>query len=111
MSVLAFIQSDPEQSRQAFAAIAGMMGVFAIIGFAFVAFGIFLFWRIFTKAGLSAPLSLLVLVPGVGWIIVLCILAFGDWKVAPIAAAPYYPAPYPPPPSAFPPAAPPPPHI
>jgi uncharacterized membrane protein YhaH (DUF805 family) len=98
---------DPEQAQHLGAAMAGLFGVFALIGLAFVAFGIFLFWRIFTKAGLSGPLSLLVLIPGVGWIIVLCILAFSDWKVTPIVAAPYYPPVYPPPPSSFPPATPP----
>jgi hypothetical protein len=98
---------DPDQAQHLGAAMAGFMGVFLLFGLAIVAFGIFLFWRIFAKAGLAGPLSLLVLVPGVGWIIVLCILAFSDWKVTPIAAAPYYPPVYPPPPSSFPPAAPP----
>jgi uncharacterized membrane protein YhaH (DUF805 family) len=107
MNVLAFIQTDPDQTKQAFAALAGMMGIFAVVGFAVFAFGIFLFWRILTKAGLSGPLSLLVLIPGVGWIIVLCILAFSDWPVAPVASAPYYPPSYPPPPPTYP-AAPPP---
>jgi thiol:disulfide interchange protein len=41
---------DPQQTQQYAGMIAGMMGVFAIIGFAFLAFAIFLFWRIFTKA-------------------------------------------------------------
>jgi uncharacterized membrane protein YhaH (DUF805 family) len=89
---------DPQQTQQYAGMIAGMMGVFAIIGFAFLAFAIFLFWRIFTKAGLSGPLSLLVLIPGIGWLIVLCILAFSEWPVAPVAVAPYYPPVYPPPP-------------
>jgi uncharacterized membrane protein YhaH (DUF805 family) len=98
---------DPNQMNHMAGAVAGMMGVFMLFGLIVLAFGIFLFWRIFTKAGLAGPLSLLVLVPAVGWIIVLCILAFSDWRVAPIAAAPYYPPNYPPPPSAYPPAAPP----
>lgn len=100
---------DPNQMNHMAGALAGMMGAFALFGFIIVAFAIFLFWRIFTKAGLSGAFSLLVLVPAVGWIIVLCILAFSDWRVTPIAAAPYYPPNYPPPPppSAYPPAVPP----
>jgi len=90
---------DPQQQQQIAGMVAGFMGVFLIFGLAVVAFGIFLFWRIFTKAGLSGPLALLVLVPGVGWIIVLCILAFSEWKVTPVPAAQYYPPVYPPPPS------------
>jgi uncharacterized membrane protein YhaH (DUF805 family) len=93
---------DQDQAQHLGAAMAGMVGIFAIIGFAFLLFGIFLFWRIFTKAGLSGALSLLVLVPGVGWLIVLCVLAFAEWKVTPIAIAAYPPV-YPPPPTSFPP--------
>ena len=65
---------------------------------AVTAFAIFVFWRILTKAGLSGPLSLLILVPAIGWIIVVCILAFSEWRVVP--APQPYPGiqPYPPPP-------------
>jgi uncharacterized membrane protein YhaH (DUF805 family) len=89
---------DPQQSQHVGAAVAGMMGVFALFGLAILAFFIFIYWRIFTKAGLSGPLSLLVLIPAIGPIIVPCILAFSDWKVVPVADA--YPGlqPYPPPP-------------
>ena len=97
MHVLALIQADPDQTKQAFAAIAGMMGIFMFIGIAMMAFMVFLFWRILTKAGFAGPLALLVLFPGIGSLIVLCILAFGDWKVAPVVPVAYYPPPqYPP---------------
>jgi hypothetical protein len=36
-------------------------------------------WRIFTRAGFSGALSLLHLVPVVGSLIVMAILAFSDW--------------------------------
>lgn len=88
---------DPQQSQQMGAAIAGMMGIFFLVGLVFMAFFIFCFWRIFTRAGMSGALSLIALVPGVGMIIVVCILAFGEWKVAPMQNAGYIP-PYPPPP-------------
>ncbi len=106
---------DP-QSQQAANWMAGMgAGVFLfiiLIAFAILAFFIYLFWRVFTKAGLSGPLSLLVLVP-FGPIIVLCILAFSEWKVVPVnqytGMTPYPPPGYPPagppsyPPSGYPP--------
>ncbi len=89
---------DSQSQQQIASMVAGFMGVFLIFGLAIVAFAIFLFWRIFTKAGLSGPLALLVLIPGIGWIIVVCILAFSEWNVIPRPVAPYYPPVYPPPP-------------
>ena len=79
---------DPDQINHMSGAIAGMMGFFMLFGFAIAAFAIFLFWRVLTKAGLAGPLALIVLFPGIGWIIVLCILAFSDWRVIP-APNPY----------------------
>ena len=84
---------------------AGVFLFIMVFAFAFLAFAIFCLWKIFTKAGLSGALSLLVLIPGVGWIIVLCMLAFMDWKVTPLPqgfsglppggyAPPSYPSPY-----------------
>ncbi len=76
-------------------------------------FFVYLVWRIFAKAGLPGPLGLLWLVPGIGWIIALCILAFSEWKVVPAASSyasglpAYPPTAYPPanyPPANYPPA-------
>jgi hypothetical protein len=36
-------------------------------------------WRVFERAGFSPYFSLLTFVPGVGWLIVLAILAFSPW--------------------------------
>lgn len=36
-------------------------------------------WRICTRAGFSGALSLFHLVPAIGWLIVMAILAFSDW--------------------------------
>ena len=100
---------DPQQQQaiNQFASLgAGFVAVAMLFGLAFVAFAIFLFWRVFTKAGLSGPLSLIVLIPGIGWLIVLCILAFSEWKVVP--APNQYTGMMPPyPPSGYPPAGPP----
>jgi uncharacterized membrane protein YhaH (DUF805 family) len=99
---------DQDQAQHMFAAMAGMMGLFAIFGLAVVAFTIFLFWRILAKAGLPGPLAFLILFPAIGPLIVICILAFSEWKVVPAPQAyppPYYP---PPPPPQYPPPPPPP---
>jgi hypothetical protein len=97
---------DQDQINHMSGAIAGMMGVFLLIGFIMAAFFIFLFWRIFTKAGMSGALSLIALFPGIGPLIVLCILAFGEWRVVP-APYPQGLQPYPPPPPSYPPPPPP----
>ena len=103
------------QQQQAANMMAGLgMGavLFAFLFvFAIAAFFVYLVWRIFAKAGLPGPLGLLWLVPGIGWIIALCILAFSEWKVVPAHAAyagglPAYPPPAFPP-ANYPPAGPP----
>lgn len=62
---------------------------------------LWLFFRIFKKAGYSGWLTLLNLIPGVGQMVVIIMLAFGDWPVlrgfhqAAPPTTPYQ-APYPP---------------
>lgn len=74
------------QARDAENVAAGLLGLgcfailaLAIFGLAILAFVIYCWWRIFTKAGFSGALSLLILVPGIGALILLLLLAFGDW--------------------------------
>jgi hypothetical protein len=91
---------DTQQATNYGALLAGMSGIILIIVFACLAFIIFLFWRIFSKAGMSGALAFLLLIPAVGGLIVLCILAFVQWKVVPLSsvvvAPPSYPPAYPP---------------
>lgn len=90
-----------DQQQKIAGVVAGMMGVIMLITLAVFAFMIFLYWRILARAGFAGPLAFLTLVPAIGPIIPLCILAFGEWKVAPVPAAPaYYPPQYPPQPPA-----------
>jgi hypothetical protein len=56
------------------------------------------YWMIFKKAGFSPALSLLMIVPGVNFV-VLFVVAFTDWKVVPAPTA-YYPPQMQPPPQA-----------
>ena len=56
---------------------------FAIIGIIMVAsiiFSVIIYWRIFSKAGFSGALGLLMLVP-IANIVMLCILAFAEWPI------------------------------
>ena len=91
---------DTQQAQNYGALLAGMGGIFLIVVFACLAFIIFLFWRIFSKAGMPGAMAFLLLIPAVGGLIVLCVLAFGQWKVVPLSsvvvAPPNYPPAYPP---------------
>ena len=78
MPLFALAKSKPDQ-----AALAGLMAFgcifWLILILAAMAFPIFCFWRIFAKAGYNGAMALIWLVPFVGPIVVLCILAFGTW--------------------------------
>jgi hypothetical protein len=80
-----------------------MMPIFALMGMAWCAVIIVPFWQIFKKAGMGAPMSLLMIVPLVN-VVMLYVLAFSRWRVVP---APDFGAGYPPPgyppPAAYPP--------
>ncbi len=85
---------DPAQIQHLIAVMAPMMVLFGLLGTALI---IIPFWVIFKKAGLGGPLSLLMLIPFVG-IIMLYVLAFSRWKVIPAPEyATGYPPAYPPP--------------
>ena len=104
---------DPNQQQQLAGMMAGMGAAILIVWLVMLAFFVFLFWRIFVKAGMSGALGLIALVPGFGWIICLCILAFSNWRAAAVppgyAVSPtaYPPQSYPAPPSNYPPSGPP----
>jgi hypothetical protein len=55
--------------------------VYGIVIVALVAFSIWIYWRIFAKAGYNGALSLLNFIPGVGPLICMIILAFGRWPI------------------------------
>ncbi len=71
------MNSDPTAAMTA-------LGVFSLIilaiGLASVVFSIIIFWKIFSKAGYSGALSLLMLIP-IANLVMLCILAFGEWPI------------------------------
>jgi hypothetical protein len=67
------------------AAMGPYMMVVGIIGLALFAFYIFLWWKIFAKAGHNGALALLnlaIIIPFVGWLVPLILtiwFAFSDW--------------------------------
>jgi len=71
--------TDPSQ-QQVLQALGAFALIGSIIGLAFIVLSIVIYWRIFSKAGYSGALSLLLLVP-VANIIMLCVLAFGEWPI------------------------------
>ena len=51
------------------------------------------FWFILKKAGLSPWLSLMCIIPSLGTVILLYVLAFSDWKVVPAPLQAWMPQP------------------
>jgi uncharacterized membrane protein YhaH (DUF805 family) len=68
-------------SAAAAGVIATLIFVYGIVLLAVIAFTIWVYWRIFVKAGYNGALSLLNFVPGVGPLICMIILAFGRWPI------------------------------
>ena len=62
--------------------IAGGIGliIMLVIGLAFFVLNIVIWWKIFSKAGYSGALGLLMLVPIANFIMLL-VLAFGTWPI------------------------------
>ena len=65
-------------------ATAGMFGIILtglIVALALTVFFVWMFWRVFTKTGMNGALGLLCLIPSIGPLICLLILAFGRWPI------------------------------
>lgn len=91
-----FLQSglDQEQIQKLVIAMMALVPIFMLIAIAIV---IIPSWFICKKAGFSPWLSLLCLIPSLGTLVLLYILAFADWKVAPVTQAGWTPqSPFPP---------------
>jgi uncharacterized membrane protein YhaH (DUF805 family) len=68
-------------SAAAAGVIATLVFVYGIVLLAIIGFTIWVYWRIFVKAGYNGALSLLNFVPGMGQLICMIILAFGRWPI------------------------------
>src|SRR5438552_19035006 len=61
-------------------ALTGIILSSVIFSLVAIIFAVVIYWRIFSKAGYSGALGILMLIPIVN-IIMLCILAFGQWPI------------------------------
>ena len=98
MHMLAMLLQDNQVSPDAVRHImVAMMALIPIIMVIAIAVVMIPCWFILKKAGFSPWLSLLCLIPSLGTLVLLYVLAFAEWKVIPAPQA-AYPPPYPPPP-------------
>ena len=61
-------------------ALTGIILSSVIFGMLVIIIAVVIYWRIFSKAGYNGAMGILMLVP-IANIIVLCILAFGEWPI------------------------------
>ena len=95
-------QPNPEMIQHMIVAMMAIIPILIVIAIAVVMVPC---WFILKKAGFSPWLALLCVVPSLGTLVLLYILAFAEWKVVPAPQAAGYPPPYPPPPPPYPPQA------
>jgi hypothetical protein len=79
LNVVLSQRNDEQVAAGIMAAMAGLWLVMMMVGLAVLAFAIYCWWRIFTKAGFGGPFAFLMLIPGFGPLICILVLAFGDW--------------------------------
>ncbi len=94
------MHSDASSANALIAGFAAMWLFMVVVVLASVVFVLWMYWRIFEKAGFSGALSLLNLVPGFGSLICLIILSFSEWPSqhngGPMVQPQYMPPPPPP---------------
>ena len=93
---------DPEMVRHI---VIAMLAILPIIFLVVIVIVMVPCWFILKKAGFTPWLALLCVIPSLGTLVLLYMLAFADWKVMPIPQAAWMPPPYPPPPPVAPPSA------
>ena len=59
--------------------LGGMMFTILMVTLVLTVFFVWCFWRVFQKAGYNGAMGLLCLIPSVGPLICLLVLAFGTW--------------------------------
>jgi len=94
LALLQTNQPDIQQIQRLMLTIVPIIMVFFLVGIVIL---IVPFWFICKKAGFSPWLSMLCLVPSIGMLVLLYVLAFADWKVVPAVQTAWGPPqPYPP---------------
>jgi hypothetical protein len=87
-------QLDPEMIRRIFAAFLFIVPIIIAVSIAVVMIPC---WFILKKAGFTPWLALLCIMPTLGTLVLLYVLAFAQWKVAPAPQQAYWPPQMPPP--------------
>ena len=82
-------QPDPEMIKRIMMTIIPLMFVFYLVA---VIILIIPCWFILKKAGFTPWLSLLCIIPSLGTLVLLYVLAFAQWKVVPAPQAAWPPA-------------------
>ncbi len=70
----------PDQSQAIGATVATFSIFIVVLALASIVFSVIIYWKIFSKAGYSGAMSLLMFVP-IANLIAMCILAFGTWPI------------------------------
>jgi uncharacterized membrane protein YhaH (DUF805 family) len=79
-------QSNPEMILAPIVLL--FVGIFILFSFVVFLFKLFLWWRIFSKAGFSGALAFLMLIPAFGELVIICVLAFSSWPIAKLPPVP-----------------------
>ena len=98
MLLALMLQNDNLTQEQIQKLVIAMMAFIPILVLIGIAIFIIPCWFICKKAGFSPWLSLLCVIPTVGILVLLYVLAFADWKVAPAVPQAWSPQPPPYPP-------------
>ena len=69
-----------DQSQAIGAALGGSLLIVSIISLAAIVFAVIVYWKIFSKAGYSGAMGLLMFIP-IANLVAICILAFGTWPI------------------------------
>jgi len=97
-SIAMWLQDAPNQEAIQHMVMA-MMAIIPIIILVVIVIIMVPCWFILKKAGFTPWLCLLCLIPSIGLVVLLYVLAFAEWKVAPLPQAGWQPRPpFPPPP-------------
>lgn len=100
MHELAFLllqnQPDPEMVKRIILLMAGLIPVIIVVTIAILMIPC---WMILKKAGFTPWLSLLCIIPSLGTLVLLYVLAFAQWKVVPAPQVAWTPSVPPPPPA------------
>jgi len=102
MHLLAIMLQDNNQPSPEMIShmVMAMMAIIPILIIVSIAIVMIPSWFILKKAGFSPWLCMLCLIPSLGTLVLLYVLAFAEWKVVPAPQAGLQP-PYPPPPPPY----------